>query len=331
MHSRVLTLDAGGGSDYDERHGVSVRRVRAPARLGPGRNVPLNAIALAEAARFRPELTLSAHIVASPAAFMIARLTGAPYVQYFHANEIGGKPRLAAFAARHAAASIAVSTYTAGLLARVGVPGDGVRLIPPGVDLPPAQPQRQPSAILTVARLNDSYKGHDVLLAALPAIRARVPEVEWVVIGEGPLRVGLEAEARAAGLAGCIRFLGAVSDTERDSWLDRADVFAMPSRLPGGGLAGEGFGIVFLEAGSHGIPVVAGNVGGAVDAVAAGQTGLLVDPTDERAVADAIASLLLDPQLARRMGAAASARAREYAWPVIAARVQSLLLELLGR
>ncbi len=79
----------------------------------------------------------------------------------------------------------------------------------------------------------------------------------WVVIGEGPLRLRLEALARAAGLDGAVCFLGAVPDAERDRWLRRADVFAMLSRLPG-----EGFGIAYLEAGARGKPVLAGNLGG---------------------------------------------------------------------
>jgi phosphatidylinositol alpha-1,6-mannosyltransferase len=283
----------------------------------------------------------------------MGRLLGTPTAQYFHANEIGGKPRLAAFAARTASASVVVSSYTAGLLAAVEPePGD-VRLIPPGIELPaPRSPDTSapeeaaaragldapsggprvqgPPTLVTVSRLAASYKGHDVLLRALPAVRERVPDAEWVVIGEGRLRPGLEAAARDAGLGGAVRFLGAVSDAERDGWLARADVFAMPSRLPGGGVAGEGFGIAYLEAAARGTPALAGNVGGAVDAVVDGETGLLVDPTDAGAVADALIALLSDRGLARRLGAAAAERARGYAWPVIAGRVEALLLELVA-
>src|SRR4051812_37192313 len=75
------------------------------------------------------------------------------------------------------------------------------------------------------------------------------------------------------GLDGHVHFVGAVSDVERDVWLDRAHVFAMPSRLPRGGQGGEGFGIVYLEAGVHEVPVVGGNVAGALDAVVDGVTG----------------------------------------------------------
>jgi phosphatidylinositol alpha-1,6-mannosyltransferase len=104
----------------------------------------------------------------------------------------------------------------------------------------------------------------------------------------------------------------------------------MPSRLPGPGRAGEGFGIVYLEAGAHGKPVLAGNVAGALDAVIDGETGLLVDPTDPLAVGEAIIRLLLDTELASRLGRGGAERARSLAWPVIVERVQAVLLEQLA-
>jgi phosphatidyl-myo-inositol dimannoside synthase len=333
FQTRVVTLDSPGADVYDADNDLSVRRVSADRRMRAGRNIPLNAVALREAASLRPELVLSAHIVTSPAAATIRRVFGARTVQYFHANEIGNKPRLAAYAARHADASIAVSSYTASLLAGVGVAPAAITLIPPGVDLPsdPGSLPAEHPTVVTVARLAARYKGHDVLLGALVRIRERVPDVQWVVIGDGPLRPELEALARSLGVADRVRFLRSVSDEERNAWLRRATVFAMPSRLPGGGLAGEGFGIAYLEAGAYGKPVVAGNVGGAVDAVLDGVTGLLVDPTDAVALADAITQLLLDRELARRLGEAGAVRARELSWPVIAGRLEAVLFELLAR
>jgi phosphatidylinositol alpha-1,6-mannosyltransferase len=184
--------------------------------------------------------------------------------------------------------------------------------------------------IVTVARLADRYKGHDVMLHALPLIRARVPDVKWIVIGDGPLREPLERRAAALGLNRDVRFLGSVSDQERDRWLDQARVFAMPSRLSSSG-GGEGFGIVYLEAGSHMLPVVAGNVGGAVEAVVDGVTGLLVDPTEPAAVANAIADLLIDRRRAEALGRAGAARARDFSWPTIAKQVEDLLREVTRR
>jgi len=97
----------------------------------------------------------------------------------------------------------------------------------------------------------------------------------------------------------------------------------MPSRLPG-----EGFGIVYLEANAYGKPVVAGNVAGPLNAVADGVSGMLVDPTDPAAVGEAVTRLLLDRDLAQRLGRGGAARARDFAWPVIAGKVEAALLEL---
>jgi phosphatidylinositol alpha-1,6-mannosyltransferase len=331
LEVKVLAPDGPGAADFDATSQVPTRRVRALSRSARTRIVPLNTVAVREALSFRPDLILSVHIATSPAAAVIRRALGARTVQYFHAREIGGRPRLAAFAARQADASISVSSYTSGLLAALGVSRERLNSIPPGVDLPAdarPQPAERPT-LVTISRLADRYKGHDVLLQALALVRVRVPDVELVVIGDGPLRPQLEALARAQGLAQSTRFLGSVPDQERDFWLARADLFAMPSRLPGGGQAGEGFGIVYLEAAARGKPVVAGNVGGALDAVIDGQTGLLVDPTNPAAVAEAIVTLLLDRPLALALGSAGAERARRFAWPLIADRVGALLLEQL--
>ena len=321
----VVTLESRGARRFDSEGELAMRRVGAHIGGGPARMLALNAGGLQRALRFRPDVTLSAHLVTSPAAAAIRRLLGGRTAQYFHANEILGKPRLSVFAAARADVVIAVSAYTASLIAATGASPANLRVIPPGVDLPSdpgALPTERPT-VLTIAQLNHSYMGHDVLIRALAGVRARVPNVEWVVIGDGSLRPGLEELASSCGLAGAARFLGAVSDEERNRWLRRADVFAMPSRLPG-----EGFGIVYLEANAYGKPVVAGNVAGPLDAVADGVSGMLVDPTDPAAVGEAVTRLLLDRDLAQRLGRGGAARARDFAWPVIAGKVEAALLEL---
>ncbi len=334
LQVRVVTLAGPGGREFDDAAGDSdVRRV---PRWGGHRSsiAAFNAVSVAEARRFRPTVLLSAHIVTAPAAALIGAILRVPFVQYLYAKELGARPALAAFALRRAAAAIAVSRYTHELAVSVGAEPDRVHIIHPGVDLPEASDgahEVSRPTVLTIARLGDRYKGHDVVLRALPLIRARVPDVEWVVVGEGPLRPGLERAAAEQGLDGTARFLGAVSDDERDRWLRRADVFTMPSRVPADRFAGEGFGIVYLEAAAHGLPVVAGNAGGALDAVVDQETGVLVDPNDHVALGEAIARLLLEPDHARALGAAGARRAREFAWPVVARRVEDVLLGLLDR
>jgi phosphatidyl-myo-inositol dimannoside synthase len=331
---RVATLSCSQGEAFDRREALEVRRTRSSGRRHHRSAIlALNGLALAEARRFRPDVVLSVHIVLSPAARMIRRITEARTVQYLHADEIRNRRTLAGFAVRGADAVIAVSEHTRRLAISVGVDPARLHLIPPGVDLPIASRSERPAppTVLTIGRMRERYKGHDTLMRAMPLIRARVPGAQWAIVGDGPLRPELERLAAAHGLDGSVLFVGQASDAERDAWLDRAHVFAMPARVPPGGVGGEGFGIVFLEANAHGLPVVAGNVGGALDAVVYGKTGLLVDPGDHTAVADAVSELLLNPGRAAALGSAGAARARRFAWPTIAERVEELLVEVVRK
>ncbi|HTA05560.1 MAG TPA: glycosyltransferase family 4 protein [Solirubrobacteraceae bacterium] len=324
----VLAPDAPGAASFDAQSGVRTLRVPVGGGLRGARNALLNAAALGRGLALRPDVVLSMHIATSPAAAALRRACGSRTVQYFHAEEIGAKRRLAAFAADHADASIAVSKYTAGLVAASGAHPRELHVIGNGTDLPDDEmplAQEHPT-ILTIARIEERYKGHDTLVRALPLVLAKVPDAQWVVIGDGSLRAGLEQLAESYGVAHAIRFLGAVSDEQRNDWLRRASLLAMPSRLPAGGFAGEGFGIVYLEAGAYGKPVVAGNVGGTLDAVRDGETGLLVDPLDPLAVAEAITRLLLDGELSARLGEAGREHALDQAWPRVVKRVEAVVL-----
>jgi phosphatidylinositol alpha-1,6-mannosyltransferase len=330
--THVVTIGDAQARAWDAEHSAAV--TRSP-RLFTHRAAVLgmNATAVREALRFRPDVVLAAHIVASPAARAIATLLGVPTVLYLYAKEVGSSPRLASFAVRHATAIIAISAYCRELALGVGASPDRLRLVPPGVDV--VQGQRverlDTPTVVTTARLEDHYKGHDVLVRALPLIRARVPGTQWVVIGDGPIRADISRLAVANRVEDAVKLMGSVSDEDRNWWLDRGHVFAMPSRLPAGQAAGEGFGIVYLEAGLHGMPVVAGGVGGAVDAVRHGETGLLVDPTSSVEVADAIADLLQDRARAQAMGDAGRAHAQEFGWDRIVPRVEEILMEVAGR
>jgi phosphatidylinositol alpha-1,6-mannosyltransferase len=330
LRPRFVTLDTPGAAEFDRSSGLDVKRIPVLPNLPrPISTLALNVAAVAQAIRYRPQVIISAHIVTSPGASLIRRTLGVPVVQYFHGKEIGVRPRLAGFSAQHADACVAVSRYTSRLVSDVGGCEDRIHLIHPGVDLPGrpvSAPRLDRPTVLTIARMEDRYKGHDVMVRAMSLVALRVPGAQWIVIGDGPLRAAIAELARSAGLDGdVIHFLGAVSDVERDDWLDRAHVFAMPSRLPTGGFAGEGFGIVYLEANAHGCPTVAGKVAGAVDAVVDGKTGLLVDPEDYVAVGNAVVELLQNHPRREEMGVAGARRAEEFAWPRTAGRVAELV------
>jgi phosphatidyl-myo-inositol dimannoside synthase len=306
-----------------------VRFVHLPG-LGRRANVAaLNSVSLPLAAHLRPDVVLSGHCVTSPAAALIQRAFKIPYLQYVYAKEIAERPRLASFAVQHAARTIAISSHARDLALKAGADSESIRVVHPGVDQRRSQRQDDAAAgrrseIVTVARLEDDYKGFDVVLRALPLIRSRVPDARWTVLGDGPLRKHLEETAASWGLSEAVRFLGRVTDEERDRALSEAAVFTMPSRLPANG-GGEGFGIVYLEAGLHGLPVVAGNLGGAVDAVRDTETGLLVDARDHVAVANALVALLQDPERARTMGAAGRRQAERFTWTRMANEVNAVV------
>jgi phosphatidylinositol alpha-1,6-mannosyltransferase len=144
------------------------------------------------------------------------------------------------------------------------------------------------------------------------------------------LRPDLERLTSARGVADGVDFTGSVTDETRDRELGTAAVFALPARLPQDG-SGEGFGIVFLEAGTFGLPVVAGRAAGAIDAVVDGETGVLLDdPTDHVALAEALIGLLTDQVTARTMGERGRAHSEHFSWTRMAASVERVCLDVIG-
>lgn len=154
--------------------------------------------------------------------------------------------------------------------------------------------------ILTVGRLIER-KGQDMVLKAMPLVLKSVPDTKYIIVGNGPEKEKLEHLINQLGLQGCVVLYEKVGDYELPAFYDLADVFIMPCReLPSGDI--EGFGIVFLEAGNYKKPVIAGRSGGAVEAVEHNLNGLLVNAQNENEIAQAIVSLLKNPDKARIFG-----------------------------
>lgn len=169
-------------------------------------------------------------------------------------------------------------------------------------------------------------KGQDVLVRALPEVRRRVPDAALLLVGDGPYRRRVAELVDRLGLAEHVVLAGRVPAAELPHYYAAGDVFCMPARSRFGGLEAEGLGICYLEAAAAGLPVVAGDSGGAPDAVLDGENGLVVEGRDEAAVADRCAGLLTDPELSARFGA----RGREWVaqvwrWDGIAVRLRRLL------
>jgi glycosyltransferase involved in cell wall biosynthesis len=202
---------------------------------------------------------------------------------------------------------IAVSNFIQRKLLEQGFPSDRTVVHYIGVDtdffLPHAQVERQP-IVLFVARLTEK-KGCEYLIRAMARVQKEFPDVELVIIGDGPLRTSLEK------LAGTelrrYRFLGVQAPEVIRSWMNRAYVFSVPSVRADSGDS-EGFGIVFAEAQAMELPVVSFASGGVPEAVSHGETGLLAPERDWQALAEFLSTLLRDDLLRHQMGKAGRAR-----------------------
>jgi phosphatidyl-myo-inositol dimannoside synthase len=211
---------------------------------------------------------------------------------------------------------------------RTAVPdGVPVSVMYPGADVETFRPDlptddllerhglRDRPLIVCVSRLV-ARKGQDVLIKALPEIRRRVPDAALLIVGDGPYRKTLELMADTFAPAGSVVFAGQVSEEDLPRYYRAGHVFAMPCRNRLGGLEVEGWGNVFIEAAACGRPVVVGDSGGARESLEDGRTGILVNGAKVAMVADAVATLLADPDRAERMGRAGRERVEaSYTWP----------------
>ena len=146
-------------------------------------------------------------------------------------------------------------------------------------------------------------KGQDKLILAMPEILKSIPNAQLLIVGSGPREAHLRKLIANLNLSTSVKLLGRVTYSDLPAHIRLGDVFVMPSRSRFFGLEVEGLGIVYLEASSCGLPVIAGNSGGAPDAVSINETGLVVDGTNTGEIAEACIKLLADPKLSKELGA----------------------------
>jgi phosphatidylinositol alpha-1,6-mannosyltransferase len=210
-----------------------------------------------------------------------------------------------------------ISEYTHKKIAKALSPSAAARMrrIVPGVNVTEFSPGNLSSGnqlrtelgwtdrpvIVCVSRLM-ARTGQDELIRALPKIHQTAPNASLIIVGDGPYRKDLERLVKKLGLESFVHLTGKVSQTELSKWYAAGDIFAMPCRTRMGGWDVEGLGIVFLEGSATGLPVIVGDSGGAVDAVIDGETGYLVDGTNTAEIADRIAYLFANPDVAKKMG-----------------------------
>jgi phosphatidylinositol alpha-1,6-mannosyltransferase len=210
-----------------------------------------------------------------------------------------------------------------------------LRRLAPGVDIDTFHPDVDGGVVRKRHDLGDRpvivcisrlvpRKGQDTLVRAMPHVVKKVPDAMLLIVSDGPRRAAIEKLARNLDVTRSVVFTGKIPWEELPSHFAAGDVFAMPCRTRWGGLDVEGLGIVYLEASATGLPVIAGDSGGAPDAVLEGETGYVV--SDQAALADRLVGLLSDLDAARAMGAAGRAWVeREWRWDLQANRLRDLL------
>jgi glycosyltransferase involved in cell wall biosynthesis len=330
------------GNEPSRNWGLDADRLRAfdfPKRLGPR-----TAIAFARLVRFLQEHrvdVLHTHLFESGIWGRLAALragTRVLVVSEHTADPLG--PLAGAtdrWLARRTTAFVAVSAaMQEHAVTRLGVDPRQVAIVHNAVDLAAIDTTSHVDAaatrrdlgleprdrvVLAVGRLVPQ-KGFGTLLDAAPLVLRACPEALFLVVGRGHLQDQLLQRARALGIAGRFRFVGARDDVHRLMRL--SELLALPSNW-------EPFGLVLIEAGACGRPVVATRVGGVPEVVEDERTGLLVEPGDPGALAGAIGRVLADPAMGSAFGAAARARVEaEFRAEDAAARLSALYEVLMG-
>jgi len=230
---------------------------------------------------------------------------------------------------------LAISRYTSELVKRWGVHSKRITIAPLGVDanrfamgdgklVREKYGLQNKIVLLTVGRLV-RRKGHDTVIKALPEIAKTVPQIAYLVVGEGPERERLEQMIREIGMAKYVIFADSVDEDELLEYYAASDLFVMPCcEIPEEGDA-EGFGLVFLEAAAAGVPSIAGLSGGAPEAVDEGKSGLLVPPNNPAVLAEIVINLLSDKNRLHFMANGARKWAVGHSWESMAISVRKAL------
>jgi glycosyltransferase involved in cell wall biosynthesis len=350
---RVVAPHAAGAKAHEEQSGVEIFRPRylVPDRwellLDTPGGLPVlwkrrrfgrltvfpfflsHAISIARLARgcdlIHAHWILSASAASAGAPFhrrpVICTVQGSDIYQAMRLPVAGALGRGALNGARRV---IALSRSLADAAAAQGVDPDRTVVIPNGVDAQTFAPNgipREPVVLFAGSLIE--RKGASVLIEAMSSVRARFPDQQLVLIGDGPRRSELESAAARRGLSDCVRFAGSLPPAEVARWMRRAELFVLPSLE-------EGQGVALLEALASGLPCVASRVGGIPD-VLDPAWGALVPPGDPAALASAAVDVLSRADRGRALGRAAAAAVRgRYDWPVIARRILAVYEEALS-
>jgi len=291
--------------------------------------------------RYKITSVIATEIAAERVAVIARLFIPFRFIAVFHGYEIlvsvqspgfwgGLKKAVFYFIVRRAYCVVGVSRYVKSLLVRASVPKKKISIISGGVDTERFSSPGDPDGlrkrlnlngkriILTLARL-DSVKGHCMVIKALKRAIKEVPELMYIIAGKGTGRGEIERFVQKNGLSDYVLFLGFIPEEDLVSLYKMCDLFVMPSQRAGKGV--EGFGLAFLEANMCGKPVIGGRHGGVVDAIIDRETGILVNPHNEKELSDRILELLNNSRFSSHLGEQGRKRCIEFFdWKNVAAR-----------
>ncbi len=350
----VLTKTVEGASDFDNTVKYPIHRV--PLRENGPKNFEYLGIVwgllkagLPLAIKHNLEVIQCARpLPEGIAGYVIAKLLFKKFVVNHHGEEISVLQNYRAerfflkTVIRSAHLNLANSTFTESLIKALGGSTSRTAVIHPGFNPKPLEishPEKVTQfrerfkgkpIILTVGRLQER-KGQDNVIRALPEVIQHFPDLKYVIVGsthggtEG-LADTLQELAQQLGVSQHVVLLGEIENEDLPYYYAACDLFIMPNRHKSGGDV-EGFGIVFLEAGFLGKPVIGGNSGGVPDAVQHGKTGLLVDGHSVEEITRGILKLLSDKQSAKEMGARGQTLSLSMTHEKVFEKYQTLMIE----
>lgn len=267
------------------------------------------------------------------AGLLLRKAAGMPFLVFVHGDEISQtegrrlQPRVRNAIYRSADAIVAANSYAYERVVSICSDSKRVTMITPGVDFTAFRPGERPDwiarkyelgkspVVVTVGRLVKK-KGHETVLRSIPAVLKSVPDFKYLVVGGGPEEARLRNLVKEFGIDRCVRFTGDVPHHLLPDFYRAGDVFCMVNQRDASGDI-ESFGMVFIEAGASGKPVIGGRSGGTVQSIIEGQTGFLCEPGDSVQFGQMLLLLLRSADLRCRMGGAGLSRARrEFDWDV---------------
>ena len=255
--------------------------------------------------------------------YCLSKIIGIPYIATVQRLE--SKNLFKGFVYRNAKVCIAASSAIKKYFEEIGC--KNIEVIPNGIDLKRFEGlKRKPHdgfTVITVARL-EKVKGIDYLIKSISNLKSQILNLRLLIIGDGSERKNLENLARELGLEAKVKFFGQIDSEEIPEYLAMADCFVLPSLR-------EGFGIAILEAMAAGVPVIASRVGGILDLIKDGKTGLLVESGSPEAIARAILRIHEEPELKNHTLNSAMAELRVYDWGNIAGEVYETYLKVIHK